>query len=45
MRPYRGNDLACVCCFETCCFGCEVAARDTDPYYESDNGEQEDDEE
>lgn len=30
------GDLACVCCFEETCFGCEIAARANDPDYEED---------
>ena len=32
-KPRRGvpGALECVCCFETCCFGCEVARRLHDP--------------
>lgn len=28
--------MTCVCCFETTCFGCEVAARGIDPIFEED---------
>lgn len=39
----RTGDPACVCCFETSCFGCEIVARANDPdYKEIENDDEED---